>query len=89
MRPAPRDGLEALFWPRSVAVVGASAREHAIGHSIIANLQAFGYRGRSTRCTPRRNAKSFGLPAYPGLPEVPGEVDLVHLVVPAGRRLPA
>lgn len=84
LRPAPRDGLEALFWPRSVAVVGASAREHAIGHSIIANLQAFGYRGPVYPVHPSAT-QILGLPAYPGLPEVPGEVDLVHLVVPAAQ----
>ncbi len=84
LRPAPRDGLEALFWPRSVAVVGASAREHAIGHSIIANLQAFGYRGPIYPVHPSAT-QILGLPAYPGLPEVPGEVDLVHLVVPAAQ----
>ncbi|MBK9360684.1 MAG: acetate--CoA ligase family protein [Rubrivivax sp.] len=76
--------MEALFWPRSVAVVGASAREHAIGHSIIANLQAFGYRGPIYPVHPSAT-QILGLPAYPGLPEVPGEVDLVHLVVPAAQ----
>lgn len=77
-------GLDALFWPRSVAIVGASAREHAIGHSLVANLQAFGYRGPVYPVNPSAS-QIRGLAAYPGLPEVPGEVDLVHLVVPAAQ----
>ena len=59
--PVRRDSLDALFWPRAVAVIGASPREHAIGHSIVANLQAFGYRGPVHPVNP--NAKPIlGLP---------------------------
>ncbi|HMR70259.1 MAG TPA: CoA-binding protein, partial [Rubrivivax sp.] len=82
--PARRDSLDALFWPRAVAVIGASPREHAIGHSIVANLQAFGYRGPVHPVNP--NAKPIlGLKTYGALHEVPGEVDLAHLVVPAAQ----
>ena len=82
--PVRRDSLDALFWPRAVAVIGASPREHAIGHSIVANLQAFGYRGPVHPVNP--NAKPIlGLKTYGALHEVPGEVDLAHLVVPAAQ----
>ena len=56
--------LDALFRPRSVAVIGASAREHAIGHSVIANLQAFGYTGAIYPVHPSaaRDPRPEGLP---------------------------
>ena len=37
--------LEALFRPKSVAVIGASAKELSIGNRIIKNLIDFGYTG--------------------------------------------
>lgn len=74
--------LNALFQPRSVAVIGASAREHAIGHSVIANLQAFEYRGAIYPVHPSAQ-EIRGLKAYPSLAAIPGEVDLAHIIVPS------
>ena len=74
--------LDVLFRPRAVAVIGASAREHAIGHSLIANLQAFGYRGAVYPVHPSADTIR-GLQAYPSLAAIPGPVDLAHIVVPS------
>jgi acyl-CoA synthetase (NDP forming) len=74
--------LDPLFRPRSVAIVGASAREHAIGHCVIANLQAFGFRGQIYPVHPTAT-QIRGLPAYPSLKAIPGPVDVAHIVIPS------
>ena len=74
--------LDAFFKPRAVAVVGASAREHAVGHSVIANLQAFGYTGAIYPVHPSAS-EIRGLAAYPSVAAIPGPVDLAHIIVAA------
>lgn len=81
---ADPSSLDALFWPRAVAIVGASAREHSIGHSLIDNLQRFGYRGLIRPVHPSAQ-QICGVEAYPNLAAIPGPVDLAHIVVAAAQ----
>lgn len=74
--------LDALFKPRAVALVGASTKELSIGNVIIRNLQTYGYKGNIYPV----NAKAdevCGLKAYPSLADIPGEVDLAHIIIPS------
>ena len=74
--------LDALFKPRAVALVGASTKELSIGNVIIRNLQKYGYKGEIYPV----NAKAdevCGLKAYPSLADIPGEVDLAHIIIPS------
>lgn len=74
--------LDALFKPRSVAVIGASNKEFSIGNSVIANLQTYGYTGDIYPINP--NAPTIrNLKAYRNLDEVPGTVDLAHIILPS------
>ena len=43
--PTGAKGLDAVFRPRSVAVIGASRRSQSIGHEILRNLVACGFNG--------------------------------------------
>jgi acetyltransferase len=74
--------LDALFFPRSVAVIGASRKELSIGNRIIKNLQDFGYTGSMYAVNPK-GEEVRGLEAHATIGDVPGEVDLVHIVIPA------
>jgi acetate---CoA ligase (ADP-forming) len=76
--------LDALFKPRSVAVIGASAREHSVGHSVVANLQAFGYVGAHYPVHPTAT-EIRGLKAYPSLAAIPGPVDLAHIIIASSQ----
>jgi acetyl coenzyme A synthetase (ADP forming)-like protein len=73
--------LEVLFNPKSVAIIGASTKELSIGNRIIKNLVDFGYKGQIYPINPKadevRGIKSFG-----SVLDVPGDVDLVHIVIP-------
>ncbi len=74
--------LDALFKPKAVALVGASTKELSIGNVIIRNLQRYGYKGEIYPV----NAKASevcGLKAYPTLADIPGEVDLAHIIIPS------
>ncbi len=76
--------LDALFRPRSVAIVGASTKELSIGNVITGNLQTYGYKGAIYPINP--NAPDIrGIKAYKTLAEVPGEVDLAHIILPSSQ----
>lgn len=74
--------LYSLFNPKSVAVIGASTREFSMGNKIVKNLKEYGYCGSIYPVNPNANAV-LDIPAYPSLLDVPGTVDLVHIVIPS------
>ncbi|HSW38746.1 MAG TPA: acetate--CoA ligase family protein, partial [Acidobacteriota bacterium] len=75
--------LKAIFAPRSVAVIGASSKTHSLGRSVFANLLFAGYSGCVYPINP--NTKSvLGVRAYPSVLDVPDDVDLAVVLVPAG-----
>jgi acyl-CoA synthetase (NDP forming) len=70
--------LDKLMNPRSIAVVGASERQDALGSRVIRNLRALGYTGRIYPVNPRY--KSIGdLICFPALAELPERVDAAFL----------
>ncbi len=73
-------GLDALFSPRAVAVVGASNRELTIGYRIIENLLGFGFGGPIYPINPK-GGEIRGLKAYPSILDAPGPVDVAHIVI--------
>ncbi|MDE3096221.1 MAG: CoA-binding protein [Chloroflexota bacterium] len=77
------EGLtDAVFRPGSVAVVGASSKVDSPGHDYVRSLVDFGFRGPVYPINPRA-AEIAGLPAYPSLSAVPGEVEYVISCIPA------
>jgi len=73
--------LEALFLPRSIAVVGASQSEGKLGHSVLKNILQYGYRGDVYPINPKADT-ILGLKSYARVSDVPGEVDLAVIVIP-------
>ena len=73
-------GLDGLFSPRAVAVIGASNRELTIGYRIIENLLDFGYTGPIYPVNPK-GGKIRGLTAYPSILDTPEPVDVAHIVI--------
>jgi acetyl coenzyme A synthetase (ADP forming)-like protein len=74
-------GLDGLFRPRSVAVVGASRRPGSIGGQIVANLIDGGFQGPVYPVNPRAEV-IHSVPAFPSVRAIRGPVDLAVLVVP-------
>jgi acetyl coenzyme A synthetase (ADP forming)-like protein len=72
--------LDALFKPRSVAIVGASNNPFSIGHIVMQNLLDHNFKGPIYPINPKsRSIKSFR--AYSSVSEVPDEVDLVNISI--------
>lgn len=74
--------LDALFRPKAVAIIGASTKELSIGNVIIRNLQTYGYKGKIYPINPTA-PDVRGIPAFKSLEEVPGEIDVAHIIIPA------
>ena len=74
--------IERFFNARSVAVVGASRRQDTIGQAMVRNLVLGDYSGVVYAVNPQAEAVS-GLPAFKSVQEIPGEVDLAIVAVPA------
>lgn len=71
-----------LLTPRSVAVVGASRSRDTVGQTLVRNLVLGGFTGPVYAVNPSAAAVA-GVPAYPSLRDLPGEVDLAIVAVPA------
>jgi acyl-CoA synthetase (NDP forming) len=80
--------LDVLFWPRSVAVVGATAEPTRIGGRPLWYLRELGYSGRLYPVNPRHD-RVQGLAAYPSLEALPEAVDLALIAVPPEPALEA
>ena len=74
--------VESIFQPRSVAVIGASTDPSKIGQVIVRNLRDGGFTEPIYPINPKAT-EIAGLPAYPDLASVPGEVDQVTICIPA------
>jgi acetyl coenzyme A synthetase (ADP forming)-like protein len=74
--------MERLFRPRSVAVIGASNQPGTIGYALVRNLVSQEYTGPVYPINPKYNVV-HSVPCYASLREVPREVDLAVIAVPA------
>jgi acetyltransferase len=74
--------LESFFNPKSVAIVGASREKNKVGHEILANLIAAGYKGDLFPVNPKADSIE-GLKCYPDLQSIGQIPDLVIIIVPA------
>ena len=80
--------LKPLLCPRSIAVIGASRRRDSIGGAVLHNLLQRPFQGPVYPVNP--NATHIqSVPAYASIDDVPGEVDLAIIVVPAAAVLAA
>src|SRR5262245_32514952 len=73
-----------FFEPNAVAVIGANRERGKIGSEILHNLVAFGFTGRLIAVHPTAT-EIDGVRAYSTIRDVPGQVDLAIVVVPAER----
>ncbi|MGZ4640251.1 MAG: GNAT family N-acetyltransferase, partial [Actinomycetes bacterium] len=71
-----------LLQPRSVAVVGASRSPHSIGHTVLRHIIDGGFTGSVHAVNPHAEEVA-GVPSYGSIRDVPADVDLAVLAVPA------
>ena len=74
--------LDKLFKPKSVAIIGASQKALSIGNVITRNLLRYEFKGPIYPINPKAD-EICGLKAYPSVLDVPGDIDVAHLSIPA------
>ena len=78
--------LDALFRPRSVAIIGASRTPGKVGHILTKNAIESGFPGSIYPINP--NAEEIlGKRCYPSITDVPDEVDLAVVSIPSAHVL--
>src|SRR2546429_9374882 len=82
------DRVEPIFFPDSIAIIGASRHKGKVGYAILRNLLVNEFQGTLYPVNP--NADSVqGIKAYPSIADVPDPVDLAIVTVPAAAALEA
>ncbi len=76
------NGLEKLFNPSSVAVIGASQTKGKIGHDVLLNIKESGYKGKIYPINPK-DTEVMGYKAYPSVLGVKDNIDLAVFAIPA------
>jgi len=72
--------MEKFFYPKSVAVVGASATPGKVGYSVLDSIAKHEFKGEVYPINPTRS-EIMGLKAYKSLEDIGKPVDLVVVVV--------
>ncbi len=74
-------GLESIFRPKSVAVIGASTRKGTIGHEILHNIIINEFNGKVFPVNPKASV-IHSIKCYSTVLDVPDAVDLALVIVP-------
>jgi len=82
LKSSTKDILKYLFYPRSIAVIGASRYPRKVGYEILENIIKYGFKGAIYPVNPKAT-EILGLKCYPSIKNVPDEVDLAIICIPA------
>jgi len=74
--------FEAIFYPKSVAVIGASTETIKFGTVFLNSLVQFGFKGKIYPINPQAK-EILGLKSYPNVKDVPDHIDLAFITIPA------
>jgi acetyltransferase len=77
-----RHPLDAIFAPKSIAVIGATEKAGSVGRTLLWNLISNPFGGTVFPVNPQR-ASVLGIQAYPNLAALPQQVDLAVIATPA------
>ncbi len=75
-------GLDAMFAPSSVAVIGATSRSGTVGRSVLENLLHGRFKGK-VYAVNANHPEVLGLKTYAHIGDIPGQVDLAVVATPA------
>jgi len=74
--------LKSIFYPRSIAVIGASRKPGSVGQSLLANIIGSRIQGIVYPVNPEAKG-IIGIKSYPTITEIPDVVDLAIIIVPS------
>jgi len=72
--------LDAIFRPKSIAVIGASTKKHTIGYEIFNNIILNEFNGKVFPVNPKADVV-HSMKCYKSISEIPDEVDLAIIIV--------
>ncbi len=81
-------GIEVLFNPRSIAVIGASSTKGKLGNDVMRNLIDSGYEGRIYPINPK-GGEILGQKTFRSVKDIASDIDVAVIVIPAKFVLPA
>lgn len=73
--------LDKIFSPTSIAVIGASNREHSVGRAVFQNVLTGGFEGVVYPVNPKHNSIQ-GVKCYDKISDLPERVDLAIITTP-------
>jgi acetyltransferase len=79
---AKRGCIDAIFNPKTVALIGATEQPGSVGRTMLWNLISSPFGGTIYAVNPKRH-NVLGIKAYPNVGAIPEQVDLAILVTPA------
>jgi acetate---CoA ligase (ADP-forming) len=85
---AERASLQAVFAPKTVAVIGASRDPSSVGGALFRNLLRWGFSGTLYPVNPEAISIA-GVHAYPGVADLPEAPELVFIAIPAAKVIEA
>lgn len=74
--------FDAIFYPKSIAIIGASSREKTVGNDVVKNLVRQGYAGKIYPINPKIE-ELYGLKVYEAIDKIEDSVDLLVIAIPA------
>jgi acetyl coenzyme A synthetase (ADP forming)-like protein len=74
--------LDIFFYPKSIAIVGASNNPTKAGYQVANNMIRLGFKGKVYFVNPKEDT-IFGHKAYNSLLDIDEPVDLVEIIIPA------
>jgi len=80
--PVPPTRLGPIFYPKTIAFIGASQRIGKWGHMLLTNARSGGYKGKIYLVNPKGGEIS-GLPVYQSVNDIPDTIDLAIITIPA------
>ena len=76
------NNIDSIFSPKSIAIIGASRQQGSVGQSLLANIIDSRFQGVVYPVNPRAQAV-LGIKCYPRVLDIPDDVDLAVIIVPA------
>src|SRR3954454_17507212 len=74
--------LDAIFAPKSIALIGATEKAGTVGYTLIRHLCSDSFKGVVYPVNPKRS-RVLGTRAFPDIASIPEKVDLAVIVTPA------
>ncbi|MFH0735738.1 MAG: acetate--CoA ligase family protein [bacterium] len=75
------NNIDNFFYPKSVAVIGASSKEKSIGYELTKTILSFGYKGKLYLTNPKGEI-ILGIKCCKSIEEINDVIDLAIIVVP-------